>query len=186
MSAQLVVERAIPAWQRCIYDPPVENNSSPDKACKDAITTYIREGLSWRSWTDKLSGQITTTYRGDKSLPWCGAFAAYCWKPLVPAGINRDVFASTYKLYKAGALDKRWRVPIDQVQPGDIVVMGTKHAWGEHIGIAISPSISRYVPTIEGNGTGLVRGQGARQGVVLQMRSLDGPYPVRFAYRPPA
>jgi hypothetical protein len=186
MRGPAAIARAVKEWERGIFDPPVGDASDAAARCRGAITAYIREGLGWRTWTDELTEKETATYGGDRTFAWCGAFAAHAWAPFVDRSTRTRSFASTFKLHELGDADPRWRVGPEDIAPGDIVVVGDDdHRWGEHIALALRAPVADWIPTIEGNGTGLVRWRGQAQGVVLGMRALKGVHRVRFAYRPP-
>lgn len=181
------VARARAEWKKSIFDPQIKDNSPAALTSKQAITTYIRDGLGWHSWKDESpNGAQVSAYGGDGTFQWCGAFAAYAWASVDPA-VRVTSFASTYRLWDLGQRVPAWRVALTDIEPGDILVVGPDgKQWGTHITLATDTPTNGCVPTIEGNANGLLYGGGWGQGVVCNVRALAGSYRIRFAYRPPA
>ena len=103
----------------------------------DRIDAYIRGpfGLTWGG-ADVSDLSDPVPYTRDGQFEWCGAFAAWV---LGQVGLSRTVrkrhLASTYRLFQ-WSKDNARRIPLNQIQPGDIVVVGPandpigKHARG--------------------------------------------------------
>lgn len=182
------LELALTEWARGVTDPEARDVGAREKASRDAITSYIRDGLGWLRWKDQLTGATVDRYSGNRSFAWCGAFAAWCWRDLVPAEVRFASFASCYRLWELGQNDARWRVKPADIRAGDIIVVGGERgkSWGEHICLALSSPLAGWVSTVEGNGRGLRHGGSYGEGVVSNLRSLSALYRVRHAYRPPA
>jgi len=147
------------------------------------IIRYIREGLEWpkdtpylNSWNLKLGG-----------FSWCGAFAAWCDIEL-RSDLRKKVLPSTYRLWEYCRGTER-EIPLDQIQRGDIVVIGKKTSkrWGQHITRAVEVTPT-HVLTIEGNAHGRLGDGSWGEGVVTRRRPFKGHQEGReswimFAYR---
>ena len=113
-------------------------------------------------WTD-----FDPAFQGQ---PWCAAFLWWCFRE---AGESAAFFGGA-KTASCGVL-LRWykeqglTVPVEQVQPGDIVILnfhGTKDT--EHCGLVVDVD-SRYITTIEGN-TSPSDGSQSNGGMVCEKR----------------
>lgn len=157
------VSIALTEWARGIEDT---KNNWP------IIDQYIRseQGLHWSD--ADLGNALREEYNGK--FEWCGAFAAWCFGGAgLRASIRFSHMASCYRLHKWARANGRL-IPAAQIQAGDIVVVGPgDNEWGRHITIATGPASAGAIPTVEGNGTGLIPGGSwCRDGVVRNIRPL--------------
>lgn len=176
-------------WQQDIYDPSTSDKSANADRCRGAIDAMIQQGLIW-TWEPP--------YAGNGSFEWCGAFLAQAWKA-VKGSLRQSFFASTYRLDrfarylpidsnpnpKPATGPYRQIVPLDEsstpssltfgVQVGDILLIGPKPGYGQHICFVESfdPS-TRYFSTYEGNATGTGPNGETQEGVVRGRRALGG------------
>jgi len=147
------------------------------------IIKYVEEGLEWR--LDKPYCNSANLKRGGFS--WCGAFQAYCDRELKQS-IRKKVMPSTYRLYEFCIGTER-QIPLDQIEAGDIVVVGRKNGkrWGAHITRAVNVC-EEYVECIEGNAHGELGDGSWGEGVIIRKRPFkgyesEGESRIMFAYR---
>lgn len=147
------------------------------------IIKYVEDGLGWK--LDKPYCNSANLKRGGFS--WCGAFQAYCdiW---LKREIRKKVMPSTYRLYEFCVGTER-EIPLDQIEAGDIVVVGRKGGkrWGAHITRAVNVT-EEYVETIEGNAHGELGDGSWGEGVITTKRPFkgyesEGESRIMFAYR---
>ena len=141
------------------------------------IIRYISEGLGWKK-DDPYTNSPNTKIGG---FSWCGAFAAWC-DPDLDAKIRLKVMPSTYRLWEFCKGTAR-AVPLDEIQRGDIVVVGRRGCkrWGQHITRAVSVS-ETHVDTIEGNAHGRLGDGRWGEGVVTRRRPHRGHNKPRESY----
>jgi hypothetical protein len=184
--------RAKALWQQDIFDPKAADTSTDAARCRKVIDDMIRgpEGLAW-TWEP--------AYAGDGYFEWCGAALAK-FHARVLANLRLAFFASTYRLDRFAryqpidgyANPKPATGPYRQIvnldekstpsdltftpRTGDIVMIGRKAGYGEHICFVegFDPA-KRVFYTYEGNGTGQGPNGEVQQGVVRGQRSLGGP-----------
>jgi len=154
--AREAIKRAEVELNRIVVDP-----------C-DRINAYIRsaEGLGW-SWVEP--------YTKNGEFAWCGAFASFCYTK-VNSNIRKKIFPSCYRLYSNWAKTSR-KIPIENVQAGDIVVIYTakRSVQGDHITLCVDASTKKdgYIKTIEGNAKGELGNGEFGEGVIRQERELE-------------
>jgi hypothetical protein len=154
--AREAIKRAEVELNRVVVDP-----------C-DRINAYIRsaEGLGW-SWVEP--------YTKNGEFAWCGAFASFCYTK-VNSNIRKKIFPSCYRLYSNWAKTSR-KIPIENVQAGDIVVIYTakRSVQGDHITLCVDASTKKdgYIKTIEGNAKGELGNGEFGEGVIRQERELE-------------
>lgn len=175
-------------WSLDIQDPRLNVESIDATRCRDLIDGFIRQGLGWKR----------DPYKGDGDFPWCGAFAAWCWKAAgLRSSLREHFFASTRRLDKyalgeepggrsTASLLARLRLVLAEdtsaedvrrfgPQPGDLLLIGS-HDPGAHIAL-----LDRYEAgvffTIEGNGFGRGPSGHKREGVVKRERAVDDAAP---------
>jgi hypothetical protein len=154
--AREAIKRAEVELNRVVVDPG------------DRINAYIRsaEGLGW-SWVEP--------YTKNGEFAWCGAFASFCYTK-VNSNIRKKIFPSCYRLYSNWAKTSR-KIPIQDVQAGDIVVIYTakRSVQGDHITLCVDASTKKggYIKTIEGNAKGELGNGEFGEGVVRQERELE-------------
>lgn len=134
-----------------------------------AIQRYY-EATGWRGPRDRAG----ETYEGN--FAWCGAFAGaahaarevgtMCVEPLDRA--QRVKMLSTYRLHTQAQGRK---IPLVEVQPGDVLVVGKEKAYGDHIAIVMDRIPQAWI-TIEGNAVGGQVGATRVEGVVCRVRGL--------------
>ncbi len=160
-------------WVCGIRDPRRDDLSHDAMTAREHIhERYICDGLDWGGWVK--------SYPGDGAFKWCGAFAAYCWAT-VDLKLRKKFFASTYRLSEYGRLNPARKVATKDIQPGDIVTVGSGD-YGAHICIAIAWDHPKAeLVTVSGNGMGRLPDGSWGEGVVMTV------YPrqeLRAAYRP--
>jgi len=154
--AREAIKRAEVELNRVVVDPG------------DRINAYIRsaEGLGW-SWVEP--------YTKNGEFAWCGAFASFCYTK-VNSNIRKKIFPSCYRLYSNWAKTSR-KIPIQDVQAGDIVVIYTakRSVQGDHITLCVDASTKKdgYIKTIEGNAKGELGNGEFGEGVIRQERELE-------------
>jgi len=154
--AREAIKRAEVELNRVVVDPG------------DRINAYIRsaEGLGW-SWVEP--------YTKNGEFAWCGAFASFCYTK-VNSNIRKKIFPSCYRLYSNWAKTSR-KIPIENVQAGDIVVIYTakRSVQGDHITLCVDASTKKdgYIKTIEGNAKGELGNGEFGEGVIRQERELE-------------
>ena len=144
------------------------------------ILDYIQDGLQW-TWIEK--------YR-NRSFQWCGAFCSFLFRDSVRDELRHKRFSSTYRLHQWAKEDPSLVVDLDDIQPGDIVIVGKSlknggKSYGDHITLAIDVD-SSGVHTIEGNAFGEHFSGKRCEGVIKEYRPFKGKgdkYKVKFAYR---
>ena len=154
--ADEVLARARAEWESHVQEPRGQG--------WERIDDYIRgaEGLGWR-WLDR--------YERDGQFAWCGAFASFCYTALEP-GIRDKDLASTYRIARWARGTPRI-IPFDDVQPGDIVIVGPARGsrWGAHITVCERVDGDAHrVLTIEGNARGTGPDGSRYSGVIRQAR----------------
>ena len=167
-----VLAAALAEWKSIVREPPA---GSPDR-----IREYLRAcGFS-----------RPDDYDANGDAEWCGAFAAWCYgqvglKPL----IRKKHIASTYRLW-VWSKDNARRVPVREIQVGDIVVIGPEgDADGAHVTIASTAlKPDGTFETYEGNAGGKKPDGTRHEGVIKAVRSIHGKtardYRAVFAVRP--
>lgn len=172
-AAAVALERAQAEFERDVTEPGLGGDWQ-------RIDLYIRgdEGLQW-SWEEP--------YTRNGQFAWCGAFAAQCWASLLPQ-IRKKTFPSTYRLWRDW---QARRVPVEGMQPGDIVVVFNDSAsaadrqakpYGQHITICKELAGDAYV-TYEGNARAYGPNGDYREGVGSRERALSS---IAAVYRPQA
>lgn len=159
------VERALEQWRESIIEPD-------SLVCEGPILDkYIQCGIEWDWITD---------YQNRK-FAWCGAFAAWAWRDSVNRTVRRKSFPSTYRLQKWAQGTERVISDISQARRGDLVIVGHKKNWGDHITLFERHDENGFW-TVEGNAWGEVPAGGPRrEGVIRRWRSNDE---VNAIYRP--
>jgi hypothetical protein len=154
----VIMSAAADEWNSVVKEPPGSG--------WERIDTYIRsaDGLGW-DWEDR--------YTRNRQFAWCGAFASYCYRQAgLSAEVRKKVMPSTFRLHKWANGTDRMR-PIDDVQRGDIVIVGPEGGkrWGAHITLCDSVDRStKIVSTIEGNASGTGPDGDRYEGVIRQER----------------
>jgi hypothetical protein len=147
-----VLQAALEEWRLNVTDP------------HPRITAYYRQGLGWTSEPE---------YVRVNQSEWCGAFAAWCYRQAgADPALLRSKFASTWRLHDS----KIPRVPLDQLAPGDILVI-TKvpevRWYGHHICLVTGfDPVSGLIHTIEGNARGRMFNGRVAEGVVQRTRPM--------------
>ena len=152
--------------------------SSEDECHRGAeIIRYINDGLGW-SKEDPYTNSYNLKIGG---FSWCGAFAAWCDITL-SAELRKKVLPSTYRLWEFCKGTAR-SIPLDEIQRGDIVVVGKKGGkrWGAHITRALEVG-ETHVSTIEGNAHGRLGSGLWGEGVVTRQRPFKGHNKPRESY----
>lgn len=152
----------------------------------DRIDAYIRGpfGLTWGGANvNDLSDPVA--YTRDGQFEWCGAFAAWVLGQVgLSTAVRKRHLASTYRLFQ-WSKDNARRIPLDQIQPGDIVVVGPANdPVGKHVTLAASRMrADGTFDTFEGNAGGTGPTGERITGVVKQVRSITKPGMSRTKYR---
>lgn len=161
------VEIALEEWRQNILEPKVSVNTGP------ILIRYIRQGALW-TWVKEYQ---------NRKFAWCGCFAAYAWRESVSGATRKTSFPSTYRLQQWARGTKREISGLEKARAGDLLIVGKKKAWGEHITLIerIEPDLSGAW-TVEGNAWGETPESTQRQeGVIRRFRSVDE---VHAIYRP--
>lgn len=177
---EYALARALEMWREDIIDPRRGDTREIAQRSLIAIDRMIRgdRGLDWAAARD--GGKTSGSYRGDLDFAWCGAYAATCWSAAgLRADIRRAHWASTYRLWTWARDTPRMLRPED-ARAGDVLVVGLKARWGDHIAVVVDQA-DGWWRTVEGNATGLGPDDRRRQGVI---RAERGPSEVRYAVRP--
>lgn len=159
------IERALEEWRLNIVEPKGQVSQGP------ILEKYIRQGIEW-DWVDSYQ---------NRKFAWCGAFAAWAWWESVSAPIRQKCFPSTYRLREWAKGSGRVIDNLEDARAGDIVIVGHKKAWGDHITLLERHDEGGYW-SVEGNAWGETPSAGARrEGVIRRFRSEDE---ISAIYRP--
>lgn len=165
LDGERALERALEQWQECILEPHGEVCDGP------ILERYIHEGISWK-WQESYK---------NRKFAWCGAFAAWAWRDSVNLNVRKKSFPSTYRLKKWAGGGVRVIERLEDARAGDIIVVGHKKAWGDHITLFERAEESGYW-SVEGNAYGEVPEGGSRkEGVIRRWRGTDEIFAI---YRP--
>ncbi len=183
-----LIQVAHTEWMRGVTEPV----SGGPKNGAARIDEYIRgaSGLGWSTAELGPTARPNIPYTKNGMFEWCGAFAAWCYgqvglKPL----IRKKNIASTYRLFVWSNGNAR-RIPLRDIQPGDIVVIGPEgDADGAHVTIASTAlKPDGTFETYEGNAGGKKPDGTKHEGVIKSVRSIHGKtsrdYRAVFAVRP--
>lgn len=169
-------------WAHDIWDPRAEwvrrANEGEDAPQTRRWAAHIESYIRACGWDFRLRGRLGTIKYRPQSDEWCGFFVG---AGLIHAGLDPQialhVIPSTYRLGsavhwgRAGYPAVR-SLPASAVQRGDIVVVGHRKKYGDHITMALSSGPE--FATIEGNAMGhKPSGPFSRQGVVRRTRRAD-------------
>lgn len=158
--------RALEQWAGCVLEPLDEVADGP------ILERYIQKGIGW-TWQ--------TTYK-NRAFAWCGAFAAWAWRDSVSLSIRKKRFASTYRLQQWAKDSDRIIDSLEDARAGDIIIVGHKKKWGDHITLFERSAEEGGYWSVEGNAFGEVpnyRGRG--EGVIRRRRSTSEIFAI---YRP--
>lgn len=161
-----VVERALEQWREGILEPLRKTTAHP------ILDRYIKKGTEW-TWIKSYQ---------NRKLAWCGHFAGFCWRESVSTGVRRSVFPSTWRMYDNWKGTEREIDTFLEAQPGDIIIVGDKKPWGDHITLLerIEEDGTGFW-TIEGNAFGETPQGPKKEGVIRRFREKSE---IRFIYRP--
>lgn len=150
--------------------------------------TAIFDDNQWGAW---LRERCPEGYTRPPDPDYCGHTVAYvarrvgehldplqCLPVMIDPKIAHQIFPSTYRLSRKD----RWAeighdapgyVAPERVAPGDIVVVGKRKAYGDHITLCIYPLERGEFMTIEGNATGEFPDGTRGKGVVRRRRKVS-------------
>lgn len=188
-----ILKTAEDEWRKRVTEPiaPGDENAK-------IIDNYIRgpQGLGWGT-VDYHTWKPNVPYMKNLDFAWCGAFAAFCYGSAgLLAGVRHEYFAGTDRLYRWARGTPRFIADWQDIQPGDIVVLGGENRpAGQHITLAGRLLVQEGILcTFEGNATGdgvQLAGKSCRyEGVVTNSRLMNAPrakptdYRFAFAVRP--
>lgn len=156
--------------------------------------TSLFDAAGWGAWLrDPDGGGCPDGYTRPPDPDYCGHTwsmaalqAGYFWpgEECLSVSLDRSlakhVVASTYRLNSREHWNKAGyekpnpaRPPVENVKPGDIVVVGTSKYYGDHIVIPVERPEGDTFKTIEGNATG-TRADGTEgKGVIKRERKLS-------------
>ena len=161
----LALERALDQWRECVIEPHGEVCEGP------ILERYIHEGIEWK-WQESYK---------NRAFAWCGAFAAWAWRESVALSVRKKRFPSTYRLQKWAKGSSRIIEDLEDAQAGDIIVVGHRKAWGDHITLFERHDEEGYW-SVEGNAYGEVPEGGSRkEGVIRRWRAESEIFAI---YRP--
>jgi hypothetical protein len=164
-AGSFVLEKALDEWRQNTLEPTSKVHEGV------ILDRYIKEGLQW-TWIESYE---------NRKFAWCGAFCSYAWKDYVAEHIRKACFPSTYRLQKWAKGTDRVISNLADARPGDIIIVGKKKAWGDHITIFERADEGGYW-SVEGNAYGEVPAGGKRQeGVIRRWRSEEE---IHAIYRP--
>lgn len=183
-----VVDVALTELERGVLD--IQYGQADDR---DRIEQYYREvGGHWKREVDR-HGYVEVKVDGTFQS-WCGIFVAWCAMQVgdyvvdgqcVDVGLRRlvarKVMPSTYRLssqdkWHAAHVVPAEKVAVEDIERGDVVVVGHDKPYGDHITLATGPLKHRAVMTISGNVTD-------RQGVEGVRKKLYHQDDVAVVYR---
>jgi hypothetical protein len=162
---------ALTEWGSLVREPTAQ----PHGAAR--IDNYIRGPLggAWPSARLPKNPRDTVAYTRNGQFEWCGMFAAFCWGS---AGLARGPrhfrLPSTKRLASTQARlgPPLPRVALDDLQPGDVLVVGTgKKPAGDHITLVMH-ILDGLVYTVEGNARGKLGDGTVGEGVICRTRPL--------------
>ena len=165
---------AMAEWGAVVREPTA---NAPNDAIR--IDAYIRDHQGLGKSTAALKPTDSREYTRNGQFQWCGAFAAFCWGAQgLDAKVRGLRFPSTYKL---GSTEAKHgpplpRVALDDLQPGDVLVVGRGPAaggkvWGDHITLVMHV-LDGLAYTVEGNARGKLGDGTVGEGVVCRTRPL--------------
>ena len=126
-----------------------------------------------------ISGWTWIKEYANRKLAWCGHFSSFCWSDLVSLETRKKYFPSTYRL-RQWAKGSNREIPFDEIEIGDIIIVGDRKPYGDHITIAKQRDVWGWW-TVEGNAFGSSV-EGARvEGVIRRFRPFTE---IRYVYRP--
>lgn len=164
-AGERALEIALGEWEQTVLEPKGEVKKHP------ILIRYIQEGAGW-SWIKK--------YRNRK-FAWCGCFSAWCWRDSVSLEVRKKRFPSTFRMRQWAKGTPREIIGLESAQCGDIAIVGSKKAYGDHITM-IQSIEAEGAWTVEGNAWGETPLAGPRkEGVIRRFRSREE---IRFIYRP--
>ena len=174
--------RAQEFWEYDIRDP-WGNPAFRDMAREAAfIDDCIRsdEGLGWGTCEFGRGARANISYLEARAkYQWCGSFVSRCFGRAILPEIRRKRFGSTSRLDELG---DAWqcKVPVDGLQPGDIVVVGAEgDADGAHVTLLERVErgplgLPKWLHTYEGNAKGRGPSGETIRGVVRCARHASG------------
>lgn len=161
----LALERALEQWRECIIEPRGEVCEGP------ILERYIHEGIGW-TWQESYK---------NRAFAWCGAFMSWAWRESVSSSVRKKHFASTYRLKKWAKGTPRVIDKLEDAREGDIVIVGHRKAWGDHITLFERIDEGGFW-SVEGNAFGEVpEGGGRKEGVIRRWRAESEIFAI---YRP--
>lgn len=162
---ELALERALEQWRESIIEPLGEVSNGP------ILERYIHEGLEW-TWQKSYK---------NRAFAWCGAFMSWAWRESVNPTVRKKHFPSTYRLQQWAKDSPRIIEGLENARRGDIIVIGHKKAWGDHITIFERLDEDGYW-SVEGNAFGEIPEGGERkEGVIRRWRAKSE---IHSIYRP--
>lgn len=164
-AGERALERALDQWRECVIEPG-------GKVCDGPILErYIHEGICW-TWQEDYK---------NRAFAWCGAFMAWAWRETVNPTIRKKRFASTYRLQQWAKGSPRIIENLVDARAGDIIVVGHRKGWGDHITLFERCDEGGYW-SVEGNAYGEVpEGGGRKEGVIRRWRAESEIFAI---YRP--
>ncbi len=165
--ADRAIERALNEWRQNILEPVGAVSEHP------ILDRYIHQGSGW-TWIEKYE---------NRKLAWCGHFLAYAYRESLNAAVRKSSCPSTYRLREWAKGSRRIIDGLHEARRGDIVVVGHKKAWGDHITLIekIETDHSGYW-SIEGNAFGETPESTSRkEGVIRRFRNREL---IKAIYRP--
>lgn len=165
LHGERALARALAQWNETIIEPKGVVDGGP------ILERYIKEGIKW-SWVDSYQ---------NRKFAWCGAFAGWAWKESVKDEIRKKSFPSTYRLREWAKGSQRIIKRLEDAREGDIIIVGKKKAWGDHITLFDRIDGEGYW-SVEGNAYGETPEGGPRkEGVIRRYRNVEEIYAI---YRP--
>jgi hypothetical protein len=161
-----IVAAALAEWRKHVEEPPAGDAAQ--------IDAYIRGefGLGWGSGNRRRLNE-RVEYVSNRDFEWCGAFAAHCYGRVgLKLTARRRDFASCYRLQRWAGEDKRRRVALADIAPGNILIVGDGRVpRGTHITI-VERVAGDIIHTIEGNARGLLPDGSIGEGVIRRTRPI--------------
>ena len=193
--AAVAVDAALADWRAVIQEPPGSGAVRIHEIIEACGWGYSVVSADERAERRRAGAEHPDRYTHNGDFSWCGCAVGSWWgraglRPVCRPGIDErsarsymrtplKVFSSCYRLVHHYAMGTTRVVDPEDVQAGDIVIVGPKpghrkaRSWGAHVTMATGPlQADGEVPTVEGNAKGAGPNGDTYEGVVCRSRPL--------------
>lgn len=172
-----LVKNALAIWAE-----NVDVNTAGGRRRITQFFTEIKSSRGASYWAHHLLADVSTDgifndhkRKGDRGQ-YCGLFIAYAGIGVIRPDIGYYCLPSTVRMQAstkwldAGSVKPAWVSPAD-IQPGDIITVGTGKPYGTHLALVFARS-GDALETVEANAHGLLGSGRMGRGVVKRVRSV--------------